>query len=405
MQDLLASASRPSSNILASIVGLVMLLVGATSVFAELQSDLDRIWRAPALPQISSMISLLRSRLLSFGMVIAMGFLLLVSLVIGAALSALGQWGGTMIAESADMLQVLNTVVTFGITTLLFATAYRILPRVRIAWTDVWMGAVVTAILFTLGKYLIGLYIGRAGVSSSFGAAGSLIIVLVWVYYSAQIFLLGAEFTWVFAHRHGSRVGVPPVERRHRGAAPGAVLITASFSNLFEQPGSRLIAGTERDEAGGEIHGADEVAALAHVGHQRGEHLPVAGMCAPGPVQQGNRVGQASARVQRHRVGVLGIGVIRRKLGGALQFDERAGEILPPDEQQAERVMQIGRLWRERQGVAKHALAFGIPIRGSIEIGQVHRRRREVRLELARRQVLGFRADSHRHVPHSRPPG
>ena len=125
-----------------------------------------------------------------------------------------------MIAGSADMLQVLNTVVTFGITTLLFATAYRILPRVRIAWTDVWMGAVVTAILFTLGKYLIGLYIGRAGVSSSFGAAGSLIIVLVWVYYSAQIFLLGAEFTWVFAHRHGSRVGVPPVERRH--PAPGS---------------------------------------------------------------------------------------------------------------------------------------------------------------------------------------
>jgi len=126
-----------------------------------------------------------------------------------------------MIAGSADMLQVLNTVVTFGITTLLFATAYRILPRVRIAWADVWMGAAVTAILFTLGKYLIGLYIGRAGVSSSFGAAGSLIIVLVWVYYSAQIFLLGAEFTWVFAHRHGSRAGVPPVERRH--PAPGSV--------------------------------------------------------------------------------------------------------------------------------------------------------------------------------------
>ena len=220
VQDLLASASRPSSNILASIVGLVMLLVGATSVFAELQSDLDRIWRAPALPHVSSVIDLLRSRLLSFGMVVAMGFLLLVSLVIGAALSALGQWGGTMIAGSADMLQVLNTVVTFGITTLLFATAYRILPRVRIAWSDVWMGAAVTAILFTLGKYLIGLYIGRAGVSSSFGAAGSLIIVLVWVYYSAQIFLLGAEFTWVFAHRHGSRAGVPPVERRH--PAPGS---------------------------------------------------------------------------------------------------------------------------------------------------------------------------------------
>jgi membrane protein len=147
---------------------------------------------------------------LSFGMVIAMGFLLLVSLVFGAALSALGKWGGTLFPGAVVLLQILNLTVGFGVTVALFATAYRLLPRVRIAWSDVWTGAVATAALFTLGKYLIGLYLGRAGISSGFGAAGSLVIILVWVYYSAQVFLLGAEFTWVFAHRHGSRKGMAP---------------------------------------------------------------------------------------------------------------------------------------------------------------------------------------------------
>jgi membrane protein len=137
-----------------------------------------------------------------------MGFLMLVSLLIGAALSALGQWSAPMIA--AGILQVLNVAVTFAVTTLVFASAYRILPRVKIDWSDVWTGALVTALLFTVGKYLISVYIGRAGVSSGFGAAGSLVVILVWVYYSAQIFLLGAEFTWVFAHRHGSKAGEAP---------------------------------------------------------------------------------------------------------------------------------------------------------------------------------------------------
>ena len=194
---------------MASVVGFVTLLLGATSVFAELQSDLDRIWRAPAIEQASGFIALLRARVLSFGMVIAMGFLLLVSLVFGAALSAAGKWGSSLFPGSAMILQIVNLAVGFGITVVLFATAYRVLPRARIAWSDVWIGAVVTAALFTLGKYLIGLYMGLASVSSGFGAAGSLIAVLVWVYYSTQIFLLGAEFTWVFAHRKGSRVNQP----------------------------------------------------------------------------------------------------------------------------------------------------------------------------------------------------
>ena len=210
VQSLLTTANQhqPSSNILVSIVGFVTLLIGASSVFGELQSALDRIWRAPAQEQRSGVIALFRARLLSFGMVVALGFLLLVSLVVGAALSAAGKWSGTLFPGALVLLQILNVVVAFAVTVALFAAAYRILPRVHIAWSDVWMGATVTAVLFNAGKYLIGLYLGRAGVSSQFGAAGSLIIILVWVYYSAQIFLLGAEFTWVYAHRHGSRANV-----------------------------------------------------------------------------------------------------------------------------------------------------------------------------------------------------
>jgi membrane protein len=208
-EELLTSASKPGAGAAASAIGAVTLLLGATSVFAELQSDLDRIWRAPAIQHASGFVALIRARVLSFGMVVAMGFLLLVSLVIGAALSAAGRWGNTLFPAGAMILQVVNLAVGFGITVALFATAYRVLPRARIAWSDVWIGAIVTAALFTLGKYLIGLYIGLASVSSGFGAAGSLIAVLVWVYYSTQIFLLGAEFTWVFAHRKGSRVNQP----------------------------------------------------------------------------------------------------------------------------------------------------------------------------------------------------
>jgi membrane protein len=209
IQDLLESASRPSSSVLASTVGTAMLLIGATSVLAELQSALDRIWRVPAAEPISGVLAIIRARILSMGMLIALAFLLLVSLVIGTALTALGEWGITRFPAVVVLLQAGNLAFGFAVTTLLFATAYRILPRMKIAWSDVWTGAVVTAALFTIGKYLIGLYLGRAGVSSGFGAAGSLVVVLVWVYYSAQIFLLGAEFTWVYAHSHGTRRAMP----------------------------------------------------------------------------------------------------------------------------------------------------------------------------------------------------
>ena len=211
VQELLKSASQPGKSVLASVIGVATLLLGATSVFAELQSSLDRIWRAPALKRGAGIWGLLRSRLLTFGMVVAIGFLLLVSLALSAAVSAVDKWGGTLFPTWHTLLQVVNIGLGFGLTALLFAMAYRILPRVRIAWRDVITGAVVTAALFEGGKYLIGLYLGRASLGSSFGAAGSLIVVLAWVYYSAQIFLLGAEFTWVYAHSHGSRAGQEPV--------------------------------------------------------------------------------------------------------------------------------------------------------------------------------------------------
>jgi membrane protein len=147
--------------------------------------------------------------LLSFGMVLALAFLLLVSLVLSAALAAVGTWWGGWFEGWAILLEVINFIAAFAITMGLFALIYKLLPRADIAWRDVWIGAAVTALLFAIGKFLIGLYIGRSGIASGFGAAGSFVVLLVWVYYSTQIFLLGAEFTWVYAHERGSRKGKP----------------------------------------------------------------------------------------------------------------------------------------------------------------------------------------------------
>jgi membrane protein len=199
VEGLLANARRPESGLIAMVIGVVTLILGASTVFGELQNDLDRIWRAPE-RQASGLWNLLHARLLSFGMILGIAFLLMVSLVLSAALSALGTWWG---------LHVFDVGLSFALMTLLFAMIYKIIPRVRIAWRDVWIGAGVTSALFAVGKLVIGLYIGKAGVASAFGAAGSLVVLMVWVYYSAQIFLLGAEFTRIYAHEQGSRVGVP----------------------------------------------------------------------------------------------------------------------------------------------------------------------------------------------------
>jgi membrane protein len=204
IEDMIASASQPKEGAIAATVGVLVLLLGATTVFGELQNALDRIWRAPA-REMGGVWRLLRSRLLSIGMILGIVFLLMVSLVFDAVLQGLGKMWGTGAWEA--LAQFVNTVVGFALTTTAFALIYKLMPRAKIEWHDVWVGAAVTAVLFTLGKFLISLYIGRSAVASSFGAAGSLAVVMIWVYYSAQIFLLGAEFTWVYAHAHGSRKG------------------------------------------------------------------------------------------------------------------------------------------------------------------------------------------------------
>jgi membrane protein len=207
IQGMVKSASNTGKGIIASIVGIVLLGVGATTVFAELQTDLDRIWKAPAAKKPEGLWGMIRSRVLSLGLVVSIGFVMLVSLVLSAALAALGKWWGGAFDNFEWLLHILNFVVSLAVITVMFALMYKILPRVKIGWHDVWIGSVATALLFTIGKFLVGLYLGKSSVVSSFGAAGSLAVLLVWVYYSAQIFLLGAEFTWVYAHRYGSLQG------------------------------------------------------------------------------------------------------------------------------------------------------------------------------------------------------
>ena len=231
IQSILVSVSEPSQGVLGTLIGLVLVLVGATTVFAELQDALDRIWRAPSRPGASGMWAVIRTRLLSFGLILGLAFLLMVSLVFGAVVSALGKWWGGLFGGWEPVLQIVNLVIGFVLTTGVFAMIYKLMPRVQVRWQDVWLGAVVTAALFSVGKWLISVYIGRSGVASGFGAAGSLVVVLVWVYYSAQIFLMGAEFTWVYARTFGSKRGLeqpgqtqpsPPEAVPHRttGQAP-----------------------------------------------------------------------------------------------------------------------------------------------------------------------------------------
>jgi len=204
-QSLLQSLNKPAQGVVGTLVGLATLVIGAASVFGELQNSLDRIWRAPPRRGGAGLWTLIRTRLLSFGMILCVGFLLVVSLVASAAIAALGKRYANAFGGWALVAEALNFALSFAVVTALFAMIYKILPRVRIGWRDVWTGAAVTALLFALGKSLIGLYLGRSGLASGFGAAGSLVVVIVWMYYSAQVFLLGAEFTHVYAHACGSR--------------------------------------------------------------------------------------------------------------------------------------------------------------------------------------------------------
>ncbi len=208
LHTLLVSAQYSSRKGVAAVVGVVTLVIGAMSVFGELQHSLDVIWGSTRKPK-APWWDMLRRQLLSFGMVLGVGFLLLVSLIASALLAALGGWLETRIDGLQIVLPVLDMIVSFGMTVLLFAMIYKYVPRETIAWRDVWVGSAVTAFLFAVGKSLIGLYLGRSSFSGAYGAAGSLVVLLLWIYYSAQIFLLGAEFTRVFTYSRGSRVASP----------------------------------------------------------------------------------------------------------------------------------------------------------------------------------------------------
>ncbi|TAK83906.1 MAG: YihY/virulence factor BrkB family protein [Betaproteobacteria bacterium] len=203
IQALLAAAQDPASGLIATIVAGVLLLVGATSVFAELKGSLDEMWGIRT-SRRSSFGTLMRTRLLSFGLVLVLAFLLLISLVVSAALAVLERYAGGIWSSSGDFLSAVSSLISFGVIAFLFAVIYKMLPDVRLSWRDVWTGAIFTAGLFGLGKYAIGLYLGNSAVASGFGAAGSVVALLVWVYYSAQIFFLGAEFTRQYALWFGS---------------------------------------------------------------------------------------------------------------------------------------------------------------------------------------------------------
>jgi len=211
ISDMIRSASNPTEGILATIIGIVTLLFGALGVFNELHNALNVIWEVKeekAESFLQAVKKALIDRFLSFTMVLVIGFLLLVSLVISAGLSATQELVGNTFPIPEFLLQFINLIISIGVITLLFALIYKYLPDTEIPWRFVWLGAFVTAILFSLGKLAIGLYLGNSAIASSFGAAGSLVLLLVWIYYSAQILFFGAEFTQAYANKYGQKI--PP---------------------------------------------------------------------------------------------------------------------------------------------------------------------------------------------------
>jgi membrane protein len=203
VQSVLAGAQNKESGMIATIIATLLLLVGATTVFAELKDSLDEIWGVPA-PKDATWWDTVRTRVLSFGLILVLGFLLMVSLVVSAALAVVENYLGGMWKEATVIIGWVAHLISFLVIATLFGVIYKLLPRIHLSWRDVTIGALGTAAMFTIGKFAIGLYIGNSGAASSFGAAGSLIALLLWVYYSAQIFFLGAEFARQYALQLGS---------------------------------------------------------------------------------------------------------------------------------------------------------------------------------------------------------
>ena len=233
VQTMVAKAGQPGRGTWPAILGVITIVVGATSALAELKDGLDQIWNTQTGRTFRFghyVLDFARTRLLAIGVILTLGLLLILSLVLSALLSGLSHDVG--VSATTDIaLQTFNFLLSFGLVTVLFATIYKVLPAQRLAWRDVIVGAVVTAVLFNIGKHLIAMYLGRSASSSMYGAAGSLLVVLVWVYYSAQIFLYGAEFTKVYARRYGSlrRIDHPPLAPGPgMSGAPGSIASDAS---------------------------------------------------------------------------------------------------------------------------------------------------------------------------------
>jgi membrane protein len=216
VQAIIQSANRPTLGVIATTIGIGTALIGASGAFVQLQDALNKIWRVQRRSE-SIFLAVIRGRFLSFGLVLGLGFLLLVSLVVSAALGALGDFMGPLLPWPAYLLESVNFLLSLGVIALLLAMIFKYLPDTEIEWSDVWIGAAVASLLLTIGKALIGLYLARSTVALAYGAAASLVIILSWVYYSAQILLLGAEVTHVYAKKHGSRAKL-----LERGGARGA---------------------------------------------------------------------------------------------------------------------------------------------------------------------------------------
>jgi len=242
IQTAIENASRPKSGIFATVINIALLLFGASGVFAQLQDALNTVWEVAPKPE-RGLKNVIQQRFLSFAMVLVIAFLLLTSLVLSAALAALGNYMGGLLPGVDVLWQIINFGLSFGVITLLFAMIYKILPDAKIAWGDVWFGAAITALLFAIGKSVLGLYLGNASFGSTYGAAGSLVIILAWVFYSAQILFIGAEFTQVYASKYGSRI-VP---------TKNAVALTDESRAQQGMPRTKSVEAAAREQGAGRV--------------------------------------------------------------------------------------------------------------------------------------------------------
>ena len=205
IETAIENASKPETGSIASIISVVVLLFGASGLFAQLQDALNTIWEVQPKPNLG-LWTILRTRFLSFTMVLGVGFLLLVSLILSAGLAGVINFFGHLLPGGGFLLQLANFILSFVVTTVLFGLIYKVLPDAKITWSDVWIGAIITSLLFSVGRFLLGLYLGNSSFGSTYGAAGSVVIILAWVNYAAQILFFGAEFTQVYARRFGSQI-------------------------------------------------------------------------------------------------------------------------------------------------------------------------------------------------------